>query len=75
MKTDKVRSDRSDHHYDDDDADDDYAYAYDYIAVEDDVDDADHGRSAAVVQKLTTSVLRIGNHGWMILIVFGNYGR
>ena len=61
MKTDEVRSDRSDDHYDDDDADDD-----DYdddIVIEDDVYDADHGRSAAVVQKLTTSVLRMVNHG------------
>ena len=53
MKTDKVRSDRSDDHYDDDNTDD---YYDDDIAVEDDVYDADHRRSAAVVQKLTTSV-------------------
>ena len=70
MKTDKVRSDRSDD--DDADYDDDYD---DDIAVEDDVYDADHGRSAAVVQKLTTSVLRIVNHAWMIMIVFDNDGR
>ena len=60
MKTDKIRSDRSDDHYDDDDADDDND---DDIAVEDDVDDADQGRSAAVVQKLIDSILMIGNHG------------
>ena len=60
MTTDEVRSA---HHYDDDDTDDYDDEFDDDIAVEDDVDDADHGRSAAFLQKLTTSVLRIGNHG------------